>query len=150
MFHHCPSCWAKAILTFCLIFSCFSDFLKHVISLRRFIDQLANFSRHFKCYFFSIWDFFHEHLRITGLQEKGEGISLTPQYHFHPLHRHLDISRMITAESSPLLNSTLKQAYITAKFSAWLWQCVYSIFVLSFLNWAATLDVLSAILAAPS
>ena len=52
--------------------------------------------------FFSIWVFFHEHSRITGLQGKEEGISLTPHYHFHPLHRHLDISRAITAESSPL------------------------------------------------
>ena len=52
--------------------------------------------------FFSIWVFFHEYSRITGLQGKGEGISLTPHYHFHPLHRHLDISRAITAESSPL------------------------------------------------
>ena len=52
--------------------------------------------------FFSIWVFFHEHSQITGLQGKGEGISLTPHYHFHPLHRHLDISRAITAESSPL------------------------------------------------
>ena len=52
--------------------------------------------------FFSIWVFFQEHLRITGLQKKGEGISLTAYYHFHPLHRHLDISRTITAESSPL------------------------------------------------
>ena len=33
---------------------------------------------------------------------EGEGISLTPHYHFHPLHRHLDISWAITAESSPL------------------------------------------------
>ena len=33
---------------------------------------------------------------------KGKGISLTPHYHFHPFHRHLDISRAITAESSPL------------------------------------------------
>ena len=52
--------------------------------------------------FFSIWVFFHDHSRITGLQGEGEGISLTPHYHFHPLHRHLDISRAITAESSPL------------------------------------------------
>ena len=52
--------------------------------------------------FFSIRVFFHNHSRITGLQEKGEGISLTPHYHFHPFHRHLDISRVITAESSPL------------------------------------------------
>ena len=52
--------------------------------------------------FFSMWVFFHEHSRITGLQGKGEGISLTPHYHFHPLNRYLDISRAITAESSPL------------------------------------------------
>ena len=30
------------------------------------------------------------------------GISLTPYCHFHPLHRHLGISRAIAAESSPL------------------------------------------------
>ena len=52
--------------------------------------------------FFSIRIFFHEHSRPTGLKGKGEGISLTPQYHFHPFHRHLDISRTISAESSPL------------------------------------------------
>ena len=33
---------------------------------------------------------------------KGEGISLTPHYHFHPFHIHLDISWAIIAESSPL------------------------------------------------
>ena len=53
-------------------------------------------------FFFSIWVFFHEHSRFTGKQGKGEGIYLTPLYHFHPLHRHLDISRAITAGSSPL------------------------------------------------
>ena len=53
-------------------------------------------------FFFSIWIFSHDHSRTTGLQGKGERISLTPRYHFHPLHRHLDISRAITAESSPL------------------------------------------------
>ena len=52
--------------------------------------------------FFTISVFFHEHSRITGLQGKGECISLTPHYHFQPLHRHLNISRAITAESSPL------------------------------------------------
>ena len=39
---------------------------------------------------------------FTGQQGKGEATSLTPLYHFHPLHRHLDISQPITAESSPL------------------------------------------------
>ena len=52
--------------------------------------------------FFSIWISFHEHSRFVGQQGKGEGIYLTPHYHFHSLHRHLDISRVITAESSPL------------------------------------------------
>ena len=52
--------------------------------------------------FFSIWVFFHNHSRITGLQGKGEGVSLTHDYHFHPLHRNLHISRTITAENSPL------------------------------------------------
>ena len=52
--------------------------------------------------FFTISVFFHEHSRITGLQGKGECISLTPHYHFQPLHRHLNISRAIAAESSPL------------------------------------------------
>ena len=29
-------------------------------------------------------------------------MSLTPLYHFHPLHKYLDISRVITGESSPM------------------------------------------------
>ena len=53
-------------------------------------------------HFFSIWVFFHDHLRTTGLQGKREGISLTPHYHFHPLHRHLDINWVIATESSRL------------------------------------------------
>ena len=52
--------------------------------------------------FFSIWVFFHEHSRFTGQKGKGQVISLSPLYYFHPLHRHLDISRAITADSSPL------------------------------------------------
>ena len=55
-----------------------------------------------KIFFFSIWVFFHGHFWITGLQGKGEGISITPYYHFHLLHRHWDISLAIAAESSPL------------------------------------------------
>ena len=42
------------------------------------------------------------YLRCTGQHGKGEGISLTPLYHFHPLYRHLHISWVITAQSSPL------------------------------------------------
>ena len=49
--------------------------------------------------FFSISVFFYKHSRITGLQRKGGGVSLTPHYHFFPLYRHLDISQAITAQS---------------------------------------------------
>ena len=63
---------------------------------------LRVFVPHVLVVFFSIWVFFQEHSRITGLQRKGEGIPLTPHYHFHTLYRHLDISRVVTADSSPL------------------------------------------------
>ena len=46
--------------------------------------------------------FFHEPERFTGQQGKGEAIFLIPLYHFHLLHRYLDITRAITAESSVL------------------------------------------------
>ena len=36
----------------------------------------------------------------------GEGIFLTPLYHFHLLHRHLDIGRAITAENTPRLTES--------------------------------------------
>ena len=53
-------------------------------------------------FFFPISIFFQAHSRFTGHQGKWEAIYLTPLYHFHPLHRHLDISRTITAERSAL------------------------------------------------
>ena len=53
-------------------------------------------------WFFFYRVFFHDHSQITGVQGKGEGISLTPHYHFHSLHRHLDINQAITAGSSSL------------------------------------------------
>ena len=52
--------------------------------------------------FFSILIFFDDHLRITGLPRKGEGISLTRRCHFHLLHRHFRHCRAITAEISSL------------------------------------------------
>ena len=44
--------------------------------------------------FFFYLCFFHEHSRLTGQQEKGEGIYLTPLYRFHLIHRHLDIMKL--------------------------------------------------------
>ena len=56
----------------------------------------------------SIWVFFHKHSWFT----EQEGISVTPLYHFHPVHRHLHISRAITAEWSPF--------HIAAGLELWL------------------------------
>ena len=61
----------------------------------------TSWSVHF-CFLFFCLVFFHWHSRFTGQQGKWEAISSTPLCHFHPLHRHLDISRAITAECSPL------------------------------------------------
>ena len=66
------------------------------------LESLFNKVPVFFFFFFSIWVFFHEPSLFTGQQRKGEGISLTPLYHFHPLHRQLDISLAIVAERSPL------------------------------------------------
>ena len=54
------------------------------------------------CVFFLVWVSFHEQSRFTGQQGKGKAISLIPLYHIHPLRRHLNISWVITSESSPL------------------------------------------------
>ena len=43
----------------------------------------------------SIWFFYCKHLRFTGQLGNGEATSLTTPYLFYPLHRHLDISRVI-------------------------------------------------------
>ena len=55
----------------------------------------------FLSFFFSFWVFIHEHSRFIGQQLKEEDFSLTPLCHFHPLHRHSDVGRAITAENSP-------------------------------------------------
>ena len=65
-----------------------------------YITDISNKHGIYKVFF--TWLFFHDHSRTTGLQGKEEGISLSSHYNSHPLHRHLDISQTITAESSPL------------------------------------------------
>ena len=66
-------------------------------------DSLITFCI-FTLIIFSIWIFFYDHSQFTGLQGKGEGISLTSHYHFHPLHSHLDISRAISRELTSALS----------------------------------------------
>ena len=65
------------------------------------VDYVMNVACNYVMVFF-IWVSFDEHSRLTGQQGKREGIYLTPLYHLHPLHRHLDISRAIKVESTPL------------------------------------------------
>ena len=57
----------------------------------------------FKCdNFFFYLGFLSDTLTIQRIEGKLEAIYLTPLYHFHLLHRYVDISRVIAAESSPL------------------------------------------------
>ena len=67
--------------------------------------------------FFSIWILIHEHSRFTGQQGKGEAVSLIPLCHFHQLPWHLDITRAITVESSPL--HTTRNRNRTGNFLFW-------------------------------
>ena len=46
----------------------------------------------------------------------GETTSLTPLYHFHPLHKHSDIIWAITGESSPLHTASIRTRTANFKF----------------------------------
>ena len=100
--HRCS--WGKSVLSICSKFTGEHP-CRNVISIKLQSCNFIEIILEYGCspiISFSIWVLFHEHSRITGLQGKGEGISLTPHYHFYPLHRPLGISWVITAESSPL------------------------------------------------
>ena len=57
----------------------------------------------FLTFFFSIWVFFFTTIHESqDSRRRRKAFFLSPHYHFNPLPRHLDISRAITAESSPL------------------------------------------------
>ena len=95
----------QAVAQSCSVNRCFKEFflkfIRKKLCCSLFFIKLQAFTFGLLLFFFLSGFFFDEHSRIIGLQGKGEGISLTPHYHFHPPHRHLDISRAITAESSP-------------------------------------------------
>ena len=65
------------------------------------LNYLKKYSRTYLYFFFYV-SFLLQTFTNHRTAGEGEGISLTPHYHFHPLHRHLDISWAITAESSLL------------------------------------------------
>ena len=92
--------WKKLTTKIYIIVCALTETKDHI---NPFQVDLSSPHHQFFDFFFSIWVSFHEHSRITELQGRGGGgISLTPRYHFHPLHRHLHISWVITAESLPL------------------------------------------------
>ena len=61
---------------------------------------------------FLSWIFMNHRTAAEG----GGGVSLTPHYHLHLLHRNLDISWAITAESSPLYIPTQKSGIKQIQF----------------------------------
>ena len=76
-----------------------------------FILSGFSFPNIYEPFILSGFSFTNIHKRFTGQQGRAGGgggggggffYSLTLLYHFHPLHRHLDISRAITPGSSPL------------------------------------------------
>ena len=83
---------------------------------------------------FHLLFFFLSGFSFTNIHEsqdcrgRGEGISLTRHCHFHPLHRHLDISRATTAESSPLhvAGSRSRTKSLTTKLRALNCALIYS------------------------
>ena len=92
-----------------------------------FKDSCVYWTSNIRIIFFSIWVFFHKHSQITGPQGWGKDISLSPHYHFHPFHGHLDISRAITAESSPLTSEPLvfEHKSLTTKLRALKYDCIH-------------------------
>ena len=63
--------------------------------------SLLLFTRYSLVFFFYL-GFLSRTFMIYRTAGEGGANSLSPLYHFLPLHRHLDISRAITTESSPL------------------------------------------------
>ena len=74
----------------------YEKYCVHLRLTQRSIDDIFT-----NAFFICISAFLLEHSRFAG-QQGREAISLTPLYHFHPLHRHLDITQVITVESSLL------------------------------------------------
>ena len=75
-----------------------------VLQLKRFLRHHGKFIKDIKKVqrsFFSNLGFLSRTFMTHGTAEEEEGY-LFDSYHFNPLHRHLDISWVITAESSPL------------------------------------------------
>ena len=79
--------------------------------------------------------FFYKHSRFTGQQKKEKGICLTPHYHFHSLHRHLDIIRTITLERLPLhIASSQTQTGNLVYTYAYMILCIYIAYIYIYIH----------------
>ena len=89
----------------CVFFSIFLA-LMYCIFLNYFLSVYSFCWSSLICIYVYIYVFYLGFLLQPSTNHRtageGGGHSLTPHYHFHPLPRHLDISRAITAGSSPL------------------------------------------------
>ena len=88
----------KFSIYFCLILT-FGQLQKNVTTcpFRRVAKII-----HLRIGFFFCLGFLSRTFTIHSTVREGEDIYLIPLYHFHPLHRNLNISRVIIAESSSL------------------------------------------------
>ena len=118
----------------CLVGNAFKSFL--ALHYQFNWNQLLVQHSYFSC----IWVFFHVYSQFTGQQGKVEAIYLTSLYHFHPLHRHLDINRAIIAKSSPLhiansLTRTGKFCWIFSVFLLYFFRVEYDLLIFIWISW---------------
>ena len=84
------------------------------------LNYLKTYSRTYLYFFFYV-SFLSRTFTNHRTAGEGKGISLTPHYHFHPLHRHLDISWAITAESSLLHIASCERNSLTTRIHTYLY-----------------------------
>ena len=74
----------KHYLNICRSMLNFTLFSNDVLPIREHHHKVILLNEYF---FFAIWIFFREHLRLQDSRRSWEGMSLTLLYHFHPLYR---------------------------------------------------------------
>ena len=97
--------------------SFFWSVLRHFSRSVEVTDPLTDYTIHPNDIFLYL-GFLSRTFTIHRAAREGGGYFFRPLYHFHPLHRHLDISQMITAESSPLQKASSQTPTGTFGFRA--------------------------------
>ena len=94
--------YASGVLTY---FHLLQNLVLRCYSRTFFLTRSFNFpylNKSFKKVFLFYLSFLSRTFRFDRTAIEGRGYFLTALYYFHPFHRHLDISRAIMTESSPL------------------------------------------------